>query len=118
MMGMNPLLLKGGAERHLQSEQVPLTNPLGGGAIGGNGAGREIDDFSQGFHAALGRIGEEDEEEEERHQQGAYRDHVPGAAAPATAAGGQDQQGEDGEGSGARPLWQQNRRQSRNMMWM
>ncbi|KAK4144569.1 uncharacterized protein C8A04DRAFT_11430 [Dichotomopilus funicola] len=124
MMGMNPLLLKGGAERHLQSEQVPLTGPLGGGPMGGSGGAREIDDFSQGFHAALGRIGEEDEEEEERHQQqGAYRDHVPGAAAPATAAGGQGQQGQDAgamgsEDSGGRPLWQQNRRQSRNMMWM
>ncbi|KAK0715550.1 hypothetical protein B0H67DRAFT_242965 [Lasiosphaeris hirsuta] len=59
-------------------DQVPLT--------------RELDDFSQGFTAALGRIGEEEED----------RDRVK----TATGAGG------------VRPLWQQNRRQSRNLMWM
>ncbi|KAK4134517.1 hypothetical protein BT67DRAFT_441692 [Trichocladium antarcticum] len=103
-----------GQER-LESDQVPLT--------------REIDDFSQGFSAALGRIGEEDED------QVAYRDHEPGAAAADSAAtagvaggavaGEAPAQGQGSETGSTRdsngpmrPLWQQNRRQSRNLMWM
>ncbi|KAK4044060.1 hypothetical protein C8A01DRAFT_12432 [Parachaetomium inaequale] len=112
MMGMNPLLLNRGAERQLDSDQVPLTSA----------GGREIDDFSQGFHAALGRIGEEDEEEEEeggRQQQqgyqGGYQDHVGRGDGNAGHEGGT--LGSEGSGQG-RPLWQQNRRQSRNLMWM
>ncbi|KAK3294331.1 uncharacterized protein B0H64DRAFT_463078 [Chaetomium fimeti] len=137
MMGMSPLLLNRGAERHLESDQVPLTGAAAGGQGGGGGGGgvggvREMDDFSQGFHAALGRIGEEDEEDEEgrrlsrlqqqqqqqqsqyQQQQGGYQDVVGGGG------GGADEGGTVGsEGSGqGRPLWQQNRRQSRNLMWM
>ncbi|AEO60896.1 hypothetical protein MYCTH_2310612 [Thermothelomyces thermophilus ATCC 42464] len=116
LMGMNPLLLNRGAERHLESDQVPLTS------------GREVDDFSHGYHAALGRIGEEDEEGEEEQRrsrgyggdQAPYRDHVGESAGDNAATGG------TGSGDGvktvlrgeARPLWQQNRRQSRNLMWM
>jgi hypothetical protein len=120
LMGMNPLLLNRGPERHLESDQIPLT-----------GSSREIDDFSQGFHAALGRIGEEDEEDQEdqrgyhqqqqgqhqQHQQqqlpqgGGYRDDVGGGA------DGEGTMDSTGSGSG-RPLWQQNRRQSRKLMWM
>ncbi|KAL2190430.1 hypothetical protein L209DRAFT_677214 [Thermothelomyces heterothallicus CBS 203.75] len=116
LMGMNPLLLNRGAERSLESDQVPLTS------------GREVDDFSHGYHAALGMIGEEDEdgEEEQRRSRGyggyqaPYRDHVGENAGEKAATGG------TGSGDGARsvlrgearPLWQQNRRQSRNLMWM
>ncbi|KAH6856085.1 hypothetical protein B0I37DRAFT_333313 [Chaetomium sp. MPI-CAGE-AT-0009] len=118
MMGMSPLLLSRGAERHLDSDQVPLTGA--------------IDDFSQGFHAALGRIGEEDEEDEEgrrlsrlpnlQNQQGGYQggyQDVVGGGAGAGQDGGNDggTMGSEGSGQG-RPLWQQNRRQSRNLMWM
>ncbi|KAL2141250.1 hypothetical protein VTI28DRAFT_2663 [Corynascus sepedonium] len=119
LMGMNPLLLNRGAERHLESDQVPLTS-----------GGRELDDFSQGFHAALGRIGEEDEEDEEEDElqsrargyggggyQGPYRDHV-GGTGDNNGGGGIVEGGTlEGDGSG-KPLWQQNRRQSRNLMWM
>ncbi|KAK3352662.1 hypothetical protein B0T25DRAFT_500931 [Lasiosphaeria hispida] len=103
--------------------QFPAAFAAGGG-IGPGGAlipgdqvplRREIDDFSQGFTAALGRIGEEEED----------RDRVK----TATSSGGDTTGGEavrqsgdgDDEPSGAggvRPLWQQNRRQSRNLMWM
>ncbi|KAK4126483.1 hypothetical protein N657DRAFT_679402 [Parathielavia appendiculata] len=90
--GTNPLFVNRGAERQLESDQVPLT------------AARELDDFSQGFHAALGRIGEEDEEEAEEEDN---RERGEGMGT------------HDSAGSGAgRPLWQQNRRQSRNLMWM
>jgi hypothetical protein len=125
MMGMNPLLVPANGQRQqLESDQVPLT--------------REIDDFSQGFHAALGRIGEEDEEEGPEVAQ-PYRDH----AASSSPGGGQGQHqegavgGQGGGGGGgdygvggthdssgsatsalSKPLWQQNRRQSRNLMWM
>ncbi|KAK4237346.1 hypothetical protein C8A03DRAFT_16113 [Achaetomium macrosporum] len=124
MMGMNPLLVPANSQRQLESDQVPLT--------------REIDDFSQGFHAALGRIGEEDEEE--AGQEEPYRDHVTpaGAAGQGQQSGQQQQQQQEGAagaqggdyGSGthdsagsatsalSKPLWQQNRRQSRNLMWM
>lgn len=87
-----------GGMRQVDSDQVPLT--------------REIDDFTQGFSAALGRIGEEDEEEEE--------DGNPGAATPGAAAGsgGTTGSGSRYSAASARPLWQQNRRQSRNLMWM
>jgi hypothetical protein len=118
LMGMSPLLLNRGAERQLESDQIPLTS-----------SSREIDDFSQGFHAALGRIGEEDEEEDgedlggyqyhqgqgkgqqQEQQQAGYRDDVGGGAY------GEGTMDSTGSGSG-RPLWQQNRRQSRNLMWM
>lgn len=112
----------GGGHSGTQEDQVPLT--------------REIDDFSQGFSAALGRIGEEDEEDDELGQHEPYRDHVGGASSSGIGSGGQGSQiggGGDGGGgggdaasthdsmgssSGHRPLWQQNRRQSRNLMWM
>jgi hypothetical protein len=117
MMGMNPLLLNRGAERQLESDQVPLT--------------REIDDFSMGFHVALGRIGEEDEEDlEEEQERERYRD-VPTGQGQGQGQGGQQGAAGDAGGAGAgegthdstgsgagRPLWQQNRRQSRNLMWM
>ncbi|KAL1843047.1 hypothetical protein VTJ49DRAFT_3182 [Mycothermus thermophilus] len=140
--GLNPLVLNRGAERHLESDQIPLTSAPGGVVT------REMDDFSQGFHAALGRIGEEDEEEEDdgnpgnaRDQGfggGGYRDHVAtgtGSAAVGMALSSsqtgqyqqqyqqqEQQQLEEGVREGGpvegRPLWQQNRRQSRNLMWM
>lgn len=121
MMGMN---LNRGAERHLESDQVPLTSA----AAAAGSSSREIDDFSQGFHAALGRIGEEDEEEEDDHDmhggggglgqvmQAGYRDDETAAAA-AGLGGEEGGTNESASGQG-RPLWQQNRRQSRNLMWM
>lgn len=131
MMGMSPLLLSRGAERHLESDQVPLTGGNGGGGLGYGGGGREIDDFSQGFHAALGRIGEEDEEDEEgrrlsrlQQQQNQYQGYQQQGYQDVVGSGGgagQDNEGGtmDSQGSGqGRPLWQQNRRQSRNLMWM
>ena len=80
---------------HTESDQVPLT--------------REIDEFSQGYQQALGRIGEEDESSERLNT--------------GTTSGGDLSEGRgvpEGSGSrgGPRPLWQQNRRQSRNQMWM
>jgi len=61
---------------------------------------REIDDFSRGFNDALEKIGEEDPADEAN-------------ATNMTNTG-------NGEASTSeeRPLWQQNRRQSRNLMWM
>ncbi|KAL2129829.1 hypothetical protein VTI74DRAFT_7259 [Chaetomium olivicolor] len=94
VMGMNPMLHRG-IERQLESDQVPLT--------------REIDDFSHGFHAALGRIGEEDEEE-------LYKDNHQGQSEQRPSGEGSGTH--DSTGSNSRPLWQQNRRQSRNLMWM
>jgi hypothetical protein len=84
-----------GARSGLEPDQVPLTHE-----------GPEIDDFRHNFNAALGRIGEEDD--------------------PATQGGvnghGMNNNGYNNNGEGAdapdrRPLWQQNRRQSRNLMW-
>lgn len=63
----------------------------------------EIEDFTQGFHDALSRIGEEDEED--------MRDEVNGAG----MSGNNQGTGDLGESS--RPLWLQSRRQSRNLMW-
>ncbi|KAL2164909.1 hypothetical protein VTH06DRAFT_205 [Thermothelomyces fergusii] len=108
LMGMNPLLLNRGAERHVESDQVPLTS------------GREADELSHGYHGVLSRIGEEDEEGEEEQKRSPYRDHVGEEAGDNAAAGG------TGDGNGvtsfrrgeARPLWQQNRQQSRNLVWM
>ena len=96
----------------MESDRVPLT--------------REIDEFSHGFTAALGRIGEEDE-----HDVGDSGHMMPngppyGDSGFGTAAGNADLDADGNlsgtEGSvysrGSRPLWQQNRRQSRNLMWM
>ncbi|KAJ9136512.1 hypothetical protein NKR23_g9894 [Pleurostoma richardsiae] len=84
---------------HMSPDQVPLTHDS-----------REFDDFSRGFHDALGRIGEEDEDE------------VSGSSSGNLNGNGMNSTGDLGEGSsasgGVRPLWQQNLRQSRNMMWM
>ncbi|KAK3987200.1 hypothetical protein QBC44DRAFT_128180 [Cladorrhinum sp. PSN332] len=94
----------------LESDQVPLT--------------REIDEFSHGFTAALGRIGEEDEEHD--LGDGTGRGHMVGGGQYGDLSGAHDEGGthmsEGGASSiysrGSRPLWQQNRRQSRNLMWM
>ncbi|KAK0744896.1 hypothetical protein B0T21DRAFT_390088 [Apiosordaria backusii] len=109
-----------GVDSRLESDQVPLT--------------REIDDFSHGFSAALGRIGEEDEEDHLRREE--EGEGVDELGEMNMASGGRRQQegmmsgGENegdraassvysrGSNGGGRPLWQQNRRQSRNLMWM
>ncbi|KAK4226605.1 hypothetical protein QBC38DRAFT_222337 [Podospora fimiseda] len=100
------------SESGLESDQVPLT--------------REIDEFSHGFTAALGRIGEEDEE----HDLGdGTTGHMVGGGQygdlNGTNGDGDDIDGHMSSGGassvysrGSRPLWQQNRRQSRNLMWM
>ncbi|AEO66392.1 6bfd3050-33ca-451f-a071-9f7ac1046848 [Thermothielavioides terrestris] len=133
MMMTNPLLqVNRGSERQVQqleADQVPLT--------------RGMEDYSMtGFHAALGRIGEEDEEDEDLEP---YRDHHQqqqqqyqylggghgGGAQADTGVGGGGAAGDGGGGGGggthdrtgsassdSKPLWQQNRGQSRNLMWM
>lgn len=111
----NTPVMHGGINNRLESDQVPLT--------------REIDDFSQGFSAALGRIGEEDEEEDlgdpsrgmvMRGGLGDYSNNgynnPPTAIEEAHLSAAASSM--YSRGSSARPLWQQNRRQSRNQMWM
>lgn len=84
----------------MEPDQIPLT--------------REIDEFSHSYQQALGRIGEEDEE----------RDRLGTGGTSSALSGTNDESGtsgmgpQDPNGDGARPLWQQNRRQSRNLMWM
>lgn len=87
------------------ADQVPLT--------------REIDDFSRGFHDALGRIGEEDEYDSSPNEGVTGVNEGNGVSGPgANGHGtGSDDVGEGPYGS-VRPLWQQQRRQSRNLMWM
>ncbi|EGS21779.1 uncharacterized protein CTHT_0036470 [Thermochaetoides thermophila DSM 1495] len=82
-----------GFNSRLESDQVPLTRAA------------EFDEFHQGFQAALDRIGEEDEDM--AHEP--YRDNPTGSDSAA---------GNSLVPPSSRPLWQQNRRQSRNMMWM
>ncbi|KAK3935801.1 hypothetical protein QBC46DRAFT_396646 [Diplogelasinospora grovesii] len=102
--GQYPAAYAGAAQgggRRLESDQVPLTHET-----------REIDDFSQSFHAALGRIGEEDESNGHGGENG-------GDLAINEGNGVNGGNGEGGSSPpGMRPLWQQNRRQSRNLMWM
>ncbi|EGO58947.1 hypothetical protein NEUTE1DRAFT_78511 [Neurospora tetrasperma FGSC 2508] len=89
--GQFPAAYAGGAatrKSKLEPDQVPLT--------------REIDAFSQNFNAALGRIGEERSSELGRVDED---------------AGGAGDGSDIGSGM-SRPLWQQHRRQSRNLMWM
>ncbi|KAK4448479.1 hypothetical protein QBC34DRAFT_407492 [Podospora aff. communis PSN243] len=99
----------------LDSDQVPLT--------------RDMNDPGTGYQKGLGRIGEEDEDRERLGtgtSSGGDVSDMSGAQ-PGGSGNGQGQgQGQPGpnspeEGSGSpsgRPLWQQNRRQSRNQMWM
>jgi len=91
-----------GVSRGMESDQVPLT--------------REIDDFSHGFQAALGRIGEEDEggTNHNPHRNGHGDLAVNDGNGIHAGAGISGYRGP----SNMRPLWQQNRRQSRNLMWM
>ncbi|GKT93439.1 hypothetical protein Ct61P_11289 [Colletotrichum tofieldiae] len=68
----------------------------------------EIDEFSHGYHDAV----TPGHEEPRAGSSGSNSGGVPhGAGAGATSEHQNDAAGE-------RPLWQQNRRQSRNMMWM
>lgn len=84
----------------LHGDMVPLT--------------REIDDFSRGFQDALGRIDEYDH----RGVGGGVGAQGGPNGAGMVGTGGRGG-GESGEADGEeRPLWQQNRRLSRNMMWM
>ncbi|KAL2261531.1 hypothetical protein VTK26DRAFT_3971 [Humicola hyalothermophila] len=111
-VGPGPGGVVGGSVGNSRSEdQMPLT--------------REVDGFSHGFHGALGRIGEEDEGEGGVGRE-PYRDDVAGPASSSQAGGGgggpgnaYDRTGSSSSSSSLhRPLWQQNRRQSRNLMWM
>jgi len=111
--------------RGMQPDEVPLT--------------REIDDFSHGFHQALGRIEEDEERTTYRGADGRLNElpvndgnGVTGPSAGPIGTAVSDDNGGPGAGanndgypalpprssSGMRPLWQQNRRQSRNLMWM
>jgi hypothetical protein len=86
-------------------DQVPLT--------------REIDDFSRGFHDALGRIGEEDEYDNAPNNGGTGVNEGNGVSGPhGTGRGNIPDDVAEGPYGGVRPLWQQQRRQSRNLMWM
>jgi hypothetical protein len=87
------------------SDQVPLT--------------REIDDFSRGFHDALGRIGEEDEYDNSPNNSRAGVNEGNGVSGPhGTGRTNGSDDGTGGPYGSVRPLWQQQRRQSRNLMWM
>lgn len=57
----------------------------------------ELDDFSRGFNTAIDDIDSNDDTQPNSQGMGAYT---------------------RSRGDGGRPLWQQNRRRSRNLMWM
>ncbi|KAH7035641.1 uncharacterized protein B0I36DRAFT_373025 [Microdochium trichocladiopsis] len=87
-----------------------------------HGRGREIDEFSQAYASA--RIGEtSSQEDSERWPLAAAASANPSNS----STGDQGRAGSDSDEmerlpspsrGGHRPLWQQNRQQSRNMMWM
>jgi hypothetical protein len=161
--GFNPLFnLNRGAERQLESDQVPLTSAQANQDVmmsGGLGTVPLGNDYGQGFHAPLSSIGEEDEEDglngqkpQDQGISGGYRDNVtPASSSTAVGSGvgmttgqgypkgyeyqqeysyqaqGAPQQAQqqplpegvkEGGPDEGRPLWQQNRRQSRNLVWM
>ncbi|KAK4032307.1 hypothetical protein C8A01DRAFT_20607 [Parachaetomium inaequale] len=95
----DPVWLNGGAER-----QPEITS-------------MEIDRFSQGFSAALEWIGEEDEKDEEEHNHQQYKDYVGASGGREQGQEARDATQESREEE-ATPLWQQNRRQNRNLMWV
>lgn len=75
---------------------------------------REYDDFSRGFNDALSRI-----EEEESRPATAVNSSSMSGYGNGYGAGADDRDlGAWTPRGGEGPLWQQNRRQSRNMMWM
>ncbi|KAI1856777.1 hypothetical protein JX265_011418 [Neoarthrinium moseri] len=90
---------------------------VAGGGVGGTpiadtytrSDSREIDDFSHGYTAALGHMQDEDRQpltvvnpDDHHHDHDYDHDERPGSPIR----------------NSDRPLWQQNRRQSRNLMWM
>lgn len=88
-----------GADGQLDADCVPLP--------------REIDDFSRRFQDALERICEEEDDEEISGGGGG------GPGGNGSGSGGEVAGGAAAEsGESAMPLWQQARRQSRNLMWM
>lgn len=77
--------------------------------------GREIDDFSQAYGAAISHNGAEDDRQPLTVVNPDLPDHPDHPGGPESTSGS-----DSGSPSrnGSRPLWQQNRRQSRNLMWM
>lgn len=69
--------------------------------------GREIDDFSQAYSSAgIGQLPDEDTEEDHTPLRSRSRDTID------------DDDSLPRQSGGHRPLWQQNRQQSRNLMWL
>lgn len=94
------------SDSQFEGDQVPLTAPT-----------REIDDFSHSFHAALERIGEEEPDSADLADHPINRGgNVNGNMSSYGASQDVGESSMDDEPG--RPLWQQNRRQSRNLMWM
>ncbi len=96
-------------EQGMDSDEVPLT--------------REVDDFSRGFNDALGRIGEDTTNDfaDYRNATAAANGAMANTGVSNTGnslATPPDQAAGASSGDPARPLWQQDRRQSRNLMWM
>lgn len=107
--GLPPPRPDRGVNERDMGDRVPLT--------------REIDDFSRGFHDALGRIGEEDEYDSSPNNGGTGVNEGNGVNGPNGNGHGHGHghgadDGAEGPYGGVRPLWQQHRRQSRNLMWM
>lgn len=93
-----------GSRRGEASDEVPLT--------------REIDDFSRGFNDALERIGEEPEGPVNGNGMNNGYNGSGSANGSGTPPGSGSGTGNgEGSSSSTTPLWQQNRRQSRNLMW-
>jgi hypothetical protein len=89
-----------------QQEQPPPQAPQG----------REIDDFSRAYsNAGIGQL--PDEEVEEDRTPLRRRDNGQGASGSGSGPGDEDDMPTRDRGT-HRPLWQQNRQQTRNLMWM
>ncbi|KAI8632486.1 hypothetical protein F5Y19DRAFT_365738 [Xylariaceae sp. FL1651] len=77
--------------------------------------GREIDEFSRAYsNAGIGQLPDDEPDYEDRAP---LRDHAAHEAGNSTESSSEDSPPRN-RGAGHRPLWQQNRQQSRNLMWL
>ncbi|KAI0482227.1 hypothetical protein GGR56DRAFT_176513 [Xylariaceae sp. FL0804] len=106
-----------------QQQQHPALRPSPGPAA------REIDEFSRAYasagigggrdsHSLHDNETDAEEEDDRRPLRTSAQEQAGSSTTPASDGGGSSENRSSSRSRGSRPLWQQNRTQHRNMMWL